>query len=347
MSASYTSIGWNPFKRRYDVTLVGAVASYLALFIALSFNPSQPVSFPIVLIRALGTCAIALLHIVLWIGPASRLWPRLLPLLYNRRHLGVTTFGVALAHATIVIIWYHGYGNLNPLLSLLTANTNYTSLTRFPFETLGLIALLVLFLMAATSHDFWLKTLSPRVWKSLHMGVYAAYALLILHVALGVLQSERHWFPAALLAAGLLITISLHLAAGLRESRRDTRGHSPDSGWIDTGPAAEIPESRARVVCLRGRERVAIFRHDNQLSAISNICEHQMGPLGEGKVIDGCITCPWHGYQYRPGDGCSPPPFTEKVATYPLRISAGRVLLDPTPLPKGTPIPPAPIEPRE
>ncbi|MEO0630492.1 MAG: hypothetical protein AAFY46_07155, partial [Planctomycetota bacterium] len=36
-------------------------------------------------------------------------------------------------------------------------------------------------------------------------------------------------------------------------------------------------------------------------------------------------TCPWHGYQYRTGDGCSPPPYTERLATYDVRIRAGRV----------------------
>jgi hypothetical protein len=44
------------------------------------------------LIRALGTCALLLLHLILCIGPLCRLNPRFLPLLYNRRHLGVTMF---------------------------------------------------------------------------------------------------------------------------------------------------------------------------------------------------------------------------------------------------------------
>jgi hypothetical protein len=46
-------------------------------------------------------------------------------------------------------------------------------------------ALLILLLMAATSHDFWLKNLTAPVWKRLHMLVYAAYALLLAHLLLG------------------------------------------------------------------------------------------------------------------------------------------------------------------
>ena len=52
-------------------------------------------------------------------------------------------------------------------------------------------------------------------------------------------------------------------------------------------------------------------------------------------MIDGCITCPWHGYQYRLEDGRAPPPFTEKLATYRLRVRDGIVEVDPQALPPG------------
>ena len=90
------------------------------------------------------------------------------------------------------------------------------------------------------------------------------------------------------------------------------------------------------MACLSG-ERVAVFRHGDRVSAISNVCQHQNGPLGEGKIIDGCITCPWHGYQYRLSDGCAPAPFTERLATHKARIRDGIVEVDPHPLPPGTP----------
>jgi len=60
-------------------------------------------------------------------------------------------------------------------------------------------------------------------------------------------------------------------------------------------------------------------------------------------VIDGCITCPWHGYQYLAHSGQSPPPFTERIPTYELRLRGDRILVDPTPKPPGTPVTPARI----
>jgi sulfoxide reductase heme-binding subunit YedZ len=113
---------------------------------------------------------------------------------------------------------------------------------------------------------------------------------------------------------------------------------------VDVGPVDEIPEKRARVVCLRGRERVAVFRYGGRVSAVSNVCAHQAGPLGEGAIIDGCVTCPWHGYQYRPEDGQSPPPYTEKIPTYEVRVEGGRVMLNPEARPPGAPVEPARID---
>src|SRR5207302_4707264 len=107
----------------------------------------------------------------------------------------------ALAHGVFSIVQFHALGDTNPLVSVFVSNTRYASLADFPFQALGFFALLILFLMAATSHDFWLHNLGAPVWKRLHMLVYAAYGLLIAHVALGALQSETSPLLAAVLAA--------------------------------------------------------------------------------------------------------------------------------------------------
>ena len=354
MSVSYTWVGWNRQKKIYDGVMLGGIALYLLVFVAVARavqTPGEGLSDVQLVIRALGTAAFVLLHIVLCIGPLARLDRRLLPILYNRRHLGVTTFFVGLAHALLSLVWYHGFGDLSAPLSLLTANTNYRSVSQFPFEVLGLVALVILFLMAATSHDFWLKNLTPRVWKALHMLVYVAYAALVLHVVLGVLQQEFSVALVGALAFGVVLVGTLHVAAGVREVRKDrAASNATDSTtWIDVCGVDDIPEKRARVVCLRSAneahgERVAVFRYDGKVSVVSNVCEHQGGPWGEGKIVGGCITCPWHGYQYLPGTGQSPPPFTEKIKTYEVRVEGRRVLVNPEARAPGTPVDPATIE---
>lgn len=329
MSVHYKAIGWNPDKRRYDLVLAGFVLGYLAVFAGAGAVIHPTATIETLLIRGLGTLALLLLHVILAIGPLCRLDTGFLPLLYNRRHLGVTVFLVALVHAVFTLIQFHAGGDVPAIRSL------WDTVARGGFELWGLLALGILFLMAATSHDFWLETLSPQIWKTLHMAVYAAYALLILHVGFGVLQDERSPLPLALLATGMITLITLHLAASRQEARTDSRPFEACS--VDA-----IPEKRACVVTIGG-ERVAIFKYDGKVSAVSNVCRHQNGPLGEGRIIDGCITCPWHGYQYLPESGASPPPFPEKVETYRTTVRNGKVYVDPRPNPPGTYVEPAKV----
>jgi methionine sulfoxide reductase heme-binding subunit len=341
MSASYQAILWNRYKKVYDLVLLGFVVTYLALFISITLVVNPEVTQETLIVRAFGSLAILLLHIILMIGPLARLNSAFLPILYNRRHLGVTMFCMAAIHGIFSIIQFHSLGNINPIVSVFLSNTHYESFTKFPFEAFGFVALVILFLMAITSHDFWLHNLSPRVWKTLHMMVYFAYALIILHVLLGVLQFESSPIFFSLLGLGMSSIITLHLASSSKEHKKDKTIENVN-GFVRICSVNEIEEKRAKVVCLQD-ERIAIFKYDQKISAISNVCKHQNGPLGEGRIIDGCITCPWHGYQYLPHNGSSPPPFKEKVATYQVKVIDGDVWVNPKPFAEGTELEPAKI----
>ncbi|TFG48290.1 MAG: (2Fe-2S)-binding protein [Gemmatimonadales bacterium] len=343
MSAFYQAVGWNRQKRIYDLVLWAAVIACLAVFVAITLIRDPLATAETALIRAMGTGAMVMLTIILVIGPLARFDPRLLPLLYNRRHFGVTMCLLALGHAGFATFQFHALGNLNPVVSLLTGAADATRPGTFPFELLGLGALTLLLLMAATSHDFWLATLTAPVWKALHMMVYLAYGLLVSHVALGSLQQTASPVPGWLLAASVAGVLGLHLASGARERQRDRRSLGPDTnGWVDACGVADIPDRRARCAVVAG-ERVAIYRYDGMVSCVSNLCQHQNGPLSEGRVVDGCITCPWHGYQYLPDTGRSPAPFTERIPTFDVKVEAGRVLVRGTPNPAGTRSEPARI----
>ena len=347
MAATYKAIIWTPHKKAYDFALIVGVLAYIAIFFvgSLVLNPNANKLDPVITaIRAFGTCAFFMLHIVLAIGPLARLSDRFTPLLYNRRHFGVLTFLVALLHAVIVLGWYAGSGVLNPFVAVLAANPNYDVLSAFPFELLGVVALLILFVMAATSHDYWLANLSAPLWKAMHMGVYGAYALLVGHVALGFLQKETAPVYVIATAGGAGALFFLHLLAGLRENMRGRGAVERRADWVEVGLVDDIKPNRAKMVPLQGGDRVAVFRYDNKVAAVANACKHQNGPLSEGKVVDGCITCPWHGYQYYPENGKSPPPFTEEIPTYRVKVEGRRIFLDPKALPAGTPVEPAVFE---
>lgn len=325
MSNAFRLVQWNAHKRTYDIAIAGFVLVALGSMVGVGlavFPPPNELSPPVLLMRALGATAILMLHVILAIGPLARLTPLAAPLLYNRRHLGVAFFLVVLLHALVATGFYGGFGQGIWLVNVVTGG--YVGGGVVPFEFLGFLALLVFFAMAATSHDFWLSFLGPRAWKWLHMLVYAAYALVVGHVMLGAAVDRVTPIWPALLGVGVVGLTALHLSAAFRP--RNERDAAPaDESWADAGEVDSIPADRARVVHLPSGDSVAVFRNGDRVTAISNVCAHQGGPLGEGKIIDGCVTCPWHGYQYRPDDGCSPPPYTEKLPTYNVRIRAGRV----------------------
>ena len=337
MGVEYVSVQWNRQKRIYDLVLLSTVGLFLAGFAAVSKIFYPFVTDEIVLIRAFGSASFILLHVILMIGPLCRLNRRFLPLLYNRRHAGVTMCLLALVHVGLGVVTYHAGGDINPISSIFRGSPLSGGAAGVPFQPFGFVALVILILMAATSHDFWLANLSAPVWKTLHMLVYLAYALLVIHVTFGALQAELNPLYTVSVGVGLAVVLILHLAAGWREGKLDrekgTIANDSD-GFVDVCSVAEIPEKRARIVCLSG-ERVAIFKYDGKVSAVSNVCQHQNGPLGEGRIWDGCITCPWHGYQYLPETGASPPPFVEKVPTFNVRLQNGRVLVGPRPNPAG------------
>lgn len=336
MSVGFQAVQWNRKKIVYDAILLGCVALFIAAFIAIGALRNPPADQPAWIglrIKAFGSCALTMLTIILCIGPLARLSPRFLPLLYNRRHFGVLTFLVACVHAYSVVDWFAVQGATGDLMNEMTASPGYGKFIGFPIKALGLSGLSVMFLLAATSHDFWLAFLTPRVWKALHMALYLAYGVLVMHVALGLMQEDRRVFIPVLLGGSFALVTALHIGAAWRE-REANQEHD---GWLVVGPPDSIPDKAARIVTARGGERIAVFRDGDQIGALTNVCAHQNGPIGEGCIVNGLVTCPWHGYEYRLADGCAPPPFTEKLATYRVRLRDGAIEVDPRALPPGTP----------
>lgn len=95
--------------------------------------------------------------------------------------------------------------------------------------------------------------------------------------------------------------------------------------WTPVAVLEEIPDGGARGVEVAGR-KVLLHRAGSRVSAMENACSHLGGPLDEGKVQDGVITCPWHGSQFQLSDGrCVRGPATFSQLRLETRLRAGRV----------------------
>src|SRR3974377_120715 len=156
MGVEYRAVQWNRQKRIYDFVLVASVAAYLGIFGLLTKVCFPYVTDEIMLMRAFGTAAFLLLHVILVIGPLCRLNRKFLPLLYNRRHDRVTMCLLGFIHAALVVLTYHAGGDTNPILGIFVSTPITGPFAGVPFQPFVFFALVILLLMAAPTHDFWL-----------------------------------------------------------------------------------------------------------------------------------------------------------------------------------------------
>ncbi len=77
---------------------------------------------------------------------------------------------------------------------------------------------------------------------------------------------------------------------------------------------------------LAGEAPVVVLRHRGAVVALDARCPHRGGPMDEGEVRDGCITCPWHGSVFRVDDGALVQgPSTVDLPTYECRVTSDAV----------------------
>jgi nitrite reductase/ring-hydroxylating ferredoxin subunit/uncharacterized membrane protein len=104
----------------------------------------------------------------------------------------------------------------------------------------------------------------------------------------------------ALLAVGGQLGGHLTFAQGVGVDQ--TTFEAPPEDWTPVLRDAELPDGEARYAEVGG-VGVLVARVDGELHALSNRCTHRGGPLDEGELDDGCVTCPWHGSRFRFRDG--------------------------------------------
>lgn len=107
--------------------------------------------------------------------------------------------------------------------------------------------------------------------------------------------------------------------------------------WVDAADDLALASADGRLVVTVGDDDVLLVRTGGMVTAISNVCGHAGGPLGEGtfgedgrspgaKLPGDCITCPWHGSMFRLADGhVVRGPATGHQPRYEVRSETGRV----------------------
>ena len=128
-------------------------------------------------------------------------------------------------------------------------------------------------------------------------------------------------FGAASFSAFLGGDLSFRRAAGVdhtarREGPRD---------WSVVADDSSLDEGRPVLVEADGAQ-IMLVRDGGQVRALLARCPHQGGPLNEGEVSEGCVTCPWHHSRFRLSDGealSGPTAYPQQVLQ--VRVEGGKV----------------------
>jgi nitrite reductase (NADH) small subunit len=89
----------------------------------------------------------------------------------------------------------------------------------------------------------------------------------------------------------------------------------------------ELPEG-ALIEVVQGETPYALCNVAGEIRAISGVCPHHGGPLGQGTLDGSTVTCPWHAYEFDSGSGVCLFSDGLRVPIYPVRIEAGEILVD-------------------
>jgi ferredoxin-thioredoxin reductase catalytic chain len=101
----------------------------------------------------------------------------------------------------------------------------------------------------------------------------------------------------------------------------------------EPGSEVDVPVCRLDDLCpgsVRhvkiGKRDIAVVRVGDEVFALSSICRHAFGPLGEGFVDGYALVCPHHGWRYDVRDGSTDHPGAD-VRTYPVDVRGAEVLV--------------------
>jgi nitrite reductase (NADH) small subunit len=89
----------------------------------------------------------------------------------------------------------------------------------------------------------------------------------------------------------------------------------------------ELSEGRGKEFVV-GDRVLAVYLLDGQVQVIDGICPHAGGPLAQGMVRNGVVTCPWHGWQYDVCTGQHRINPRIAVETFAVTVEDGTVFVD-------------------
>ena len=100
------------------------------------------------------------------------------------------------------------------------------------------------------------------------------------------------------------------------------------NNWIDIMALEDIPRLGSRVI-ETDTMKIAVFRTaSDEVFALKDACPHKQGPLSQGIVHGGSVTCPLHNWKIDLASGEALGPDEGCTNVFPVKVENGRVLIE-------------------
>jgi nitrite reductase/ring-hydroxylating ferredoxin subunit/multimeric flavodoxin WrbA len=101
-----------------------------------------------------------------------------------------------------------------------------------------------------------------------------------------------------------------------------------ESNWHRIGSVEQLAGKELQQLEI-GKLSIALTCRDGEFAAISGVCNHVGGPLGEGTLSDdGYVICPWHNWQFQRFTGEARPGIPAAVPCHDVKVENGEVFVN-------------------
>lgn len=97
--------------------------------------------------------------------------------------------------------------------------------------------------------------------------------------------------------------------------------------FVRVAGTSEIPAGTIKE-CAVGAAVIALANVGGKFHAISNTCLHRGGPLGQGSLDGGVVTCPWHGWQFNVATGKTVQNANFGVDCFPVEVRGEEIFVE-------------------
>jgi nitrite reductase/ring-hydroxylating ferredoxin subunit len=119
---------------------------------------------------------------------------------------------------------------------------------------------------------------------------------------------------------------------GARAAARDPDAAGPYNGDVPrsvrVASLGEIPIGQGKTVEVDGRSIAVFHAGEGRYHALSGVCPHEDGPLGDGILVDETAVCPWHGFDFHVRTGACGVSPDLWVSVYPVRVEGADLVVE-------------------